>query len=355
MLCLKNRLFKRLSSPNLDPEVSCLGRTSTMLEIFRRNRFFNSLLLLPYTILVRVWLVFDAQAPPFHIKGILTDWIFGSINENSAFALFLSIIIVYFQALLINRLVIRNRLTQELTLFPGLFYILLVSFFPEYNGLSSPLIANTFVIMALGYLMQTHKGAHTASLIFTAGFWFSVAFLFYFGYAFLFPCGILGLSMLRTVKARQWVQFIVGSFTPLLLVAMLDFLFNSNLSALGAHFASQYGFVDIDIPFGLPVILQIVLFGALVVLALMNYGGFTLKKNIHVQKKVNMLYMFLFLVPSVLLVQAGIYYEEWTVLCLVLAYFVAALFARSRQLLILEVVHFAMLLCVLGLQIYALL
>ena len=68
-----------------------------------------------------------------------------------------------------------------------------------------------------------------------------------------------------------------------------------------------------------------------------------------------MLYMFLFLVPSVLLVQAGIYYEEWTVLCLVLAYFVAALFARSRQLLILEVVHFATLLCVLGLQIYALL
>lgn len=326
-----------------------------MLEIFRRNRFFNSLLLLPYTILVRVWLVFDDQAPPFHIKGILTDWFFGSLNENGVFAIFVSIFLVYFQALLLNRLIIRNRLTQELTLFPGLFYILLVSFFPEYNGLSAPLVANTFVILGLGYLMQTHKTARTASLIFTAGIWFSVAFLFYFGYAFLFVLGILGLSMLRSVKSKQWIQFILGCATPILIVGMLDYLFHSDLADLNAHFSEQAGFLNIAIPFGLPLILQLVFFGVLVVLSIVNYGHFTLKKNIHVQKKVNMIYTFLFLIPAVLFLQAGIYYEEWTLLCLVLSTFMAMMFVRSRQLLILEVIHFVLLLAVLGMQIQTLL
>jgi len=326
-----------------------------MLEIFRRNRFFNSLLLLPYTVLVRVWLVFDGQPPVFNIKGVLTDWIFSDLNSDGGLALLLSILIVYLQALMLNRLIIRNRLTQELTLFPGLFYILLVSFFPEYNGLSAPLLANTFVILALDRLLSTHKNAGNVSRIFTAGFWFSVAFLFYFGYIVLFVCGILGLSMLRTVKPREWLQFLIGFLAPMSIVTMLDYLMHSDITDFLSHFSQQLGFMDIDIPVGWPLYLQITLFGGLLVLVLFNYASFTLKKNIHVQKKVNLMYMWLFLLFAILLVQSGIYYEEWTILSLPLACFIAMFFARSRQWLILEIIHFGILLSVLTLQIITLL
>jgi uncharacterized protein DUF6427 len=326
-----------------------------MLEIFKRNRFFNSLLLLPYTILVRVWLVFDGQSPVFNFKGILTDWVFSGLNPDGGLALLLSILIVYLQALMLNRLIIRNRITQELTLFPGLFYILLVSFFPEYNGLSAPLLANTFVILALDRLWSTHKDVGNASRIFTAGFWFSVAFLFYFGYIVLFLCGILGLSMLRTVKPREWLQFLIGFLAPLSIVGMLDYLMHSDISDIQQHFTEQIGFLDIDIPVGWPLYLQMTLFGALVILVVFNYASFTLKKNIHVQKKVNLMYMWLFLLFGILLLQSGIFYEEWTVLSLPLACFIAMFFVRSRQWLILEIIHFGILLSVLTLQIITLL
>lgn len=326
-----------------------------MLEIFRRNRFFNSLLLLPYTILVRVWLVFDGQSPAFNIKGVLTDWLFSGLDSDGGLALLLSIVIVYLQALMLNRLIIRNLITQELTLFPGLFYILLVSFFPEYNGLSAPLLANTFVILALDRLLSTHKNTGNASRIFTAGFWFSVAFLFYFGYIVLFLCGILGLSMLRTVRARQGLQFLIGFLAPLSIVGMLDYLIHSDIKDFQMHFSGQIGFLDIGIPIGWPLYLQGALFGFLVILALFNYASFTLKKNINVQKKVNLMYMWLFLLFGIVMVQSGIFYEEWTVLSLPLACFVAMLFARSQQWLILEIVHFGVLLSVLTLQIVTLL
>lgn len=326
-----------------------------MLEIFRRNRFFNSLLLLPYTILVRVWLVFDGQAPAFRKKGVLSEWVFADLDPDSGLSLLLSILLVYFQALLLNRLVIRNRITGELTLFPGLFYILLVSFFPEYNGLSAPLVANTFVIIALTYLMGTHKTNGNASRIFSAGFWFGVAFLFYFGHLVLFVSGILGLSLLRTVKGRQWIQYISGYITPIWIVGMLDYLVHSNTNMTRSHFNEQLGFMDIDIPFGLPLYLQVVFFGLLTLIVTLNYARFSLRQNIHVQKKINLLYAMLYVLFGVVFIQSHILYEEWTTISLPLACFLAIIFVRSSQLLILEIIHFAMLLSVLGLQIYTLL
>ena len=326
-----------------------------MLEIFRRNRFFNSLLLLPYTILIRIWLVFDGTAPDFRVKGILTDWIFGDLRPDSSLAVLLSIVLVYFQALMLNRIVIRNRVTRELTLFPGLFYILLVSFFPEYNSLSSPLIANTFVIIALSYLMGAHKTTGNAARIFAAGFWFGMAFLFYFGFIVLFLCGMIGLSLLRTVKARELFQYIIGYTAPLVITAMADYLLFDDLSGFAAHFTGQFGFFDIDLPFGLPLFLQLGLFGVIFLMITVNYGRFSLRQNIHVQKKINILYSTMLFMLGVVLVQAHINYEEWTTISLPMACFVAILFIRSSQILILEIIHFALLLTVIGLQINAVL
>ena len=356
-LIVKNRFFPNayLRARFVPGQTLSLAGRSLMLEIFRRNRFFNSLLLLPYTILVRVWLVFDGQAPPFTKKGVLSEWVFGSLDVQSGFALFLSIVLVYFQALLLNRLVIRNRITGELTLFPGLFYILLVSFFPEYNGLSAPLVANTFVIVALTFLMSTHKTSGNAARIFSAGFWFGLAFLFYFGHIVLFLSGIVGLSLLRTVKSREWIQFVSGFSTPLWIVGLLDYLIHSDIQMTLGHFTGQLAFLDIDIPFGLPLYLQLIFFGLLIGIVTINYARFSLRQNIHVQKKINMLYTILYVLFGVVFVQANVYYEEWTTISLPLACFLAIIFVRSSQLLILEIIHFVMLLSVLGLQIYTLL
>jgi hypothetical protein len=161
--------------------------------------------------------------------------------------------------------------------------------------------------------------------------------------------------MLRTVKVREWLQFLFGFVAPMGIVGMLDYLMHSDVSDFQEHFSGQIGFLDINIPMGWPLYLQIGLFGGLFMLVLFNYASFTLKKNIHVQKKVNLLYMWLFLLFAIPFVQSNVFYEEWTILSLPLACFVAMFFARSHQWLLLEITHFAILLSVLILQIIALL
>ena len=350
-LVFSNRVSSRLSP---DAGLSRLVRV-IMLEIFRRNRFFNSLLLLPYIILVRIWSAFGSEAPEFALKGILSDWLIGNIRHDSALAMLLSILVVYAQVLMLNRLVIRNRLTSEMTLFPGVFYVLLVSFFPSYNGLSTPLLANTFVILGFDYLMATHKKTGKASRIFTAAFWLGTAFMTYFGYITIVFCGLIGLSMLRTVKLSEWLQYLFGLLAPVAIIAMLDYLFHSNLVEFGWHFTELAGIFSFAFPMGTQLYVQLAVFGVLIAISLLQYGRFTQRTNIQVQKRINLIYWMFFFMLGIVLVQKGINYEEWTTISLPLAVFTAMLFVRSKQLLLIEILHFALLLAVLAMQITVLL
>ena len=322
-----------------------------MLEIFRRNRFFNSLLLLPYTVLVRIWPVFDVDPPPMAHQGVLTDWLFGGIASNHILSLVTGILLVFLQALMINRLVIRNRLTNELTLFPGLFYILLVSFFPVYNGLSAPLIANTFIIIGLEQLYATQKKSRSAGRIFSSGFWLSMSMLFYFGNIVLLLCGLVGLSMLRTVKAREWLQYLIGYAAPIAIVGMLDYLLHTDASAVSAHFNEQFGALQFDVEWSYWVYGQLFFFGTILLLSIFNSASFHLKKNIHVQKKVSFLFWLLFFLLGAVLVQRGLDVHAWMPVILPMSVFIAMLLIRSKQLLLLEILHFTLLLALIGLNI----
>src|SRR5690606_28440376 len=119
----------------------------SVLSFFRTNRFINSLLLLPYVVLVRGLAISGGFPPESESRGILSEWLAGEVISSTPLKVVIGILLVYVQALQLNRVMIQNRMTQELTLFPGMVYILLVSYFPAYNGLNSVLIGNTFILI----------------------------------------------------------------------------------------------------------------------------------------------------------------------------------------------------------------
>jgi len=57
-------------------------------------------------------------------------------------------LLIFVHVLLINYICIKHKLSREITLFSGLFYVLFVSLLPDNMVLSNALIANTFIIIA---------------------------------------------------------------------------------------------------------------------------------------------------------------------------------------------------------------
>jgi len=275
----------------------------------------------------------------------------GDSFHSTTLSTLFGILLVYFQALQLNRVVIQNRMTHDLTLFPGLIYVLLVSYFPAYDGLSSPLIANTFLLIALESLFATHKKYGNAGRIFDAGLWFSMAGLFYFGYTVLLLFGIVGLSALRTLKAREWLQYLIGYATPLSMFAMLDFILHGDLGTFAGHLAENIGALSFHFS-GLRPFIQLGFFGLLLLVSLFNFGSFKQRKNIHTQKKIDLLMWLLFIGFLIVFIQTGIDASDWTVLAIPLACFIAMIIVQSSQYIILEVVHFLFLAGALALQIW---
>ena len=56
-----------------------------------------------------------------------------------------------------NIIIAKFRMASSVSLFPGLFYVLLVSMLPEFLTLSPALLANTFFIIAIWELFETYR------------------------------------------------------------------------------------------------------------------------------------------------------------------------------------------------------
>lgn len=325
-----------------------------MLELFRKNHFFNSLLLLLYALLLRLPIQFADSQQPLESRGLITQWIFGAFDGQSLTTQLIAVLLIFLHAVLINRLVIRHRLTDEMTLFPGLFYILLMSFFPGMIGLNAALIGNTFLLLALPELFISHKKIMAASRIFNAGFWLSMAALAYFGYIAFFLFGLVGLSIQRTVRSKEWLQYIVGYITPLLIALMLDYLIESDTLSFTSHFSNAV-FFSFSGGISLKPILQLIFFGSLILFTLLNYNGFTVRKSIHAQKKIDILYWFMLFSGLSVCIQSSVDSRDWAVVVVPLGIFTGMLFSQWKINWFAEALHFILLMACLALQFWSLL
>ncbi|MBK7410278.1 MAG: hypothetical protein IPJ40_20805 [Saprospirales bacterium] len=91
-----------------------------------------------------------------------------------------SMLLVFFQAILIVVMVNGNRINNESNLLPGVFYCLFASMVPEFMYPSPVLMGNTFLLLALLELMGVYKIPIASGRLYNVGFWISVASLFYF-------------------------------------------------------------------------------------------------------------------------------------------------------------------------------
>jgi len=259
-----------------------------LLEKFRRNHFFNSILLLPYTILLRIFSFSHSEQWSGVDNGFLSseylEWSTSPFYEN-----ILAILLVFVQGVLINRIVIINRLSNGIHLFAGLFYILIVSMIPAGQYLSPVLLANTFFILGLTDLFYAYKRAETSGKIFNAGFWIGFSAMFYSPYIIFTLFGLIGLSVLRVFKVKEAFQFLIGILSILFLVSVYGYWTYSDLSFFGNYF-ENFGFVHFVMDGNYFNYGKLVLFGFLITMAIFSYNRNTIRKSIQARKKIDVLY-----------------------------------------------------------------
>lgn len=307
-----------------------------------------NIFLLVYAVLVRGSALWTAGEPRMGHPGIFSQTIYQWIPPYSTTGWVVATLLVVIQGVMINVLVGRYRIASEVSLLPGLFYVLLSSFFSEFLYLSPLIMANTFFILALMEAFATYRKYQAAGAIFNVGFWTAIGSLFYVSHSVVFIVAMIGLGMLRSFNFRERLMVVFGLLTPYVLTAVYFFINNRLPVFYEVQFQNGLGIFEFPKATGLIDYVKIGLFGLLLGFLVLSYGNFTKKKNIQKQKYIDLLFVCMAVTVLTLLYQGGIQMDHLLILVPPAAILLSFAFqdARSR---FAEAVHLLMLVAMAGL------
>jgi len=312
-----------------------------VLEFFKKNHVFNSLLLLPYALVIRSVVILFPEA---RIQGeILGSWggDFISITHTwGSGEFFLSTFLIFIQAAIINRLFIKQSMLGEINLFPGLCYVLLTSLHPSFIGISSLLLANTTLLIALSYLFDVLKKDRQEETRFMAGWWLSVSGLLYSPYFTLILFGLLAMSMLKTLKVKDIFQFITGFISPFLIGWLIRVIVTDDLNPVMLEMFASFGMPEIVPMYNIADIVTLSIMALLLLVSLLSYSQIIARKNIHAQKKIDTIYALVFFAVPMALFLTKLSVQYLMVLVIPFSLFVAILLRGIRHPAIAESLHF---------------
>ena len=299
-------------------------------------------MLLVYTALIRLnTLLNPVGYSASEDDTLLTKWIM-SVFESPLSQSIVALFLVYLQAVFINRVVIKHKLANEITLLPGLIYILFVSFLPGYLSLSPYLITNTFVIISLNEMFKTYRRPKAANIIFNVGLCLGFSAIFVPEFIFLIPFVYICLYMMRSMGLKDFLQFIFGTIAVLFLYSGIAFLNDSSPFDLAKS-------LNLGLPldvfsinkFGLYKLIGILL---LIIFAIFNYRNYTFKKSIQAQRKVDILFWMLFSFGILFMISGTIISEMVVLIFVPLAIFYNINFNNIKNPLIQESIHIVVIL-----------
>ncbi|HET7119299.1 MAG TPA: DUF6427 family protein [Hanamia sp.] len=321
-----------------------------MTGIFRTNNPLNTFLLFVYGILLKFGWLSHSQVPQVQkSNGFLFNDILKAVkpflDSFPSGYFIITYLLLFTQAISFNRLIVNRRLMQKPNYLPAMTYLLITSFFIEWNQLSAPLILNSILIWIWSKMSSlNNNNQHPKSTLYNIGIAIGIcSFLYLPSFAFILLV-ILSLIITRPPKAAEWFINIVGVLTPWYFLAAFLFL-NNNL----------YSFHLTGFGFSYPVYHTIKpeLLSISVIIILTIIGGFFVqnissKQVLQVRKSWQLMFLYLIIAFAVPFINNVIETTYWLLVAVPISAYIACAFYFPRIKWIPAILHWG----VVGLVLY---
>lgn len=316
-----------------------------VLALFRNNQSTTAVLLAFYVGLLHL----PAMLGWVHVSanldgawgGVLYLPLFGWALQNEFFSAITVAAIIYGQAILVNNLADEFRITGDRNWLPGALYALAASSLADFWFLSPPVVAATFIPLALRRTFRVYKKPAATVLIFDAGLWGAVGSLFYPPAIWILIVLFAGINSLRSFKLREQLVCLTGVITPLFLAWTGCFWFDRGGDFWPIQFGQLFNWIHFDIQMEGQAMLKIGLWAAFILSILFSYGIYYYKKLIQLQKYISILYWLLFLVALTAAFRPQLRAEHFFLAMSSMGIFLAMSITAIRRPLLAELIHLA--------------
>ncbi len=260
-----------------------------MLKLFRKNQFLRSLLLFPVALILNVNLLFDIPVDIPIYNELIDPWLLSSRTAYPVFHWLLLGMILFAGAVLINRMVIINRLSNTITLLPGLFYLLILSAFPLYGALTSVAISLLFFILLLSNILYINARTGVENKIFNVGIYLGILILLFIPNIILLVLVLIAINTTTTIKHRAVFNLLNGTFVPFYLIGIYLLLNNISFDSISSVYWNQFGFHNISLPGDIQSWITLIIMTIYILIVLLTYNNTISKKSIQSIRKINVL------------------------------------------------------------------
>lgn len=173
-----------------------------------------------------VSLGFDVNPMPLY--GMVASF----SGTNPLTGIIFSLLLVGLMGFLMVNLNTNLFFINERTFIPALIYILISSFFPQYQQLNPAIFGAIFLMLAIRRIMDGYRIAGTAYNFFDAAVFISIGSLFYANLIWFFLLVIIGIAILRTGNFKEIVISVIGLITPYFLIFGFYYITGKDLNDL---------------------------------------------------------------------------------------------------------------------------
>jgi Family of unknown function (DUF6427) len=310
---------------------------------FRANNPFNTFILLIYGLLLKLEWIISPQVPVvqksdgFLYNKILTD-IKPVLDGYPVSYSIISYFLLYSQAISFNRLLNNRRLMQKPNYLPAMSYLLITSFFAEWNILSAPLVINTLLIWVWAKMSSLYNNPHAKSTLYNIGIVIGIATFFYFPSLAFGVLIIFALVLTRPLKVAEWLIPLLGFITPWYFLFAWLFLANK-----------LYSFQLPGIVINYPVLVHYnaQYTGILILLITAVAGAFLVQTNmrrqiVQVRKSWGLMVLYLVVALFIPFINSTHNFQYWILATVPLSAFIACFFFYPRKKWIPVTVHWVM-------------
>ena len=319
-----------------------------MLELFRKNHFLNSLLLLPYSFLLGIDSLFNPINIDLEGTQPLYQICFGWLVDRPVTSALLAIVFLFFQAAMINRIVIKHGLSRAPSLIPGMMYILVMNALPDIRSFHFILIGNFFSILFMGDALKTIRKYKVEKIIFNLGAWAALAGLFTGHHFILLLLALTVMLYMRAFSLREMAQSLTG-FLVINFLAGTAFYVFGNLQYFISH-TYNINWFNLTYLFSIATLFDIVILSILyfaVAICVFNYYHFLSMLNYKEQKKIKLFYHLLILCLPALILVESLQQEAILISGVSLAVFLGILLSNWKRHLFAEILHLCLVLGIL--------
>ena len=200
-----------------------------MATFFKSNNPLSFIFLFFYGFLLRFASFLQPKNPVvYKTDGVFYKWVIKSLEilgvSNSFVYPFFSYILIFIQALLLNKYIGQYRMLSRPNFLPALSYILITSVFTSWWQLSAALVVNTFLVWIWGSFLTLYKTNQAKKTLFNIGILLGFStFIFIPTIYFVFVL-LVWLIILRSFDLTEFLVCLLGVSLPYYFLITILFL-----------------------------------------------------------------------------------------------------------------------------------